>query len=68
VAFCSQAKYMGRATAVAGNVSADFCGYRLLRGKRGGTATAFNTGLLDRSQYFLFQVAPRSRLTIYQKS
>jgi hypothetical protein len=41
-----------------GEVSANSCVQSVSRGQRGGSPTVFNLSFLDRSRYFLIQVAP----------
>jgi hypothetical protein len=42
-----------------GEVSANLCEQRVLRGLRNEFPTAINLGFLDRSRYFFSQVAPQ---------
>jgi hypothetical protein len=59
VAFSPQANYTDWATATCWrNLVPNFADRGVSRGQRGGSPTAVNLSFLDRSRYFLFQVAP----------
>jgi hypothetical protein len=73
-----QANYTDRSTATCRrNLVPTFVDRGVSRGQRGGSRTVVNLNFLDRSRYFIFQVAPhlslqglsrpRSRLTATQK-
>jgi hypothetical protein len=58
VAFILQANYAGWATATGRRILVPtFADRGVSRGQRGGSLTVVNLGFLDRSRYFLYQVA-----------
>jgi hypothetical protein len=61
LAFIPQANYTDCATATGRRILVPtFADRGMSRGQRGGTLTAINLTFLDRSRYFLFQLAPHS--------